>query len=222
MISFTFDDGWRSQYTNALPLLCKYHIPATFYLVSSYVEYGYPDYMLPDMVRQLADSGMEIGDHTVDHPHLPTLFPGQVEYQLSNSKKYLEQFEPVIDFASPYGEVNNTDITLIKQIFQSHRSTDVGLNSADNFDAYDIMCITVDSQSGTTLQDIKHWIDLAIKTRTWLVLAFHQVDGPQGRYFDDEYNASPGFLDEILSYTHKSYIQPMTINQGLSEVYQQI
>lgn len=224
MISLTFDDGFRGQFTNALPFLCRSHIPATFYLISSYIKMGYPDYMLPDMVSKLAESGMEIADHTVDHPHLPELSLTDVERELSDSKDYLEQFGPIVDFASPYGEVTNQDLQLTRQLYQSHRSTDIGLNTADAFDAYNIMCVTIDTQEGTSLQNIKHWIDLAIKTRTWLILAFHEVDGPGQKYFQnhDPYNASPEFLEEILSYIHTRQIQPMTVNEGLSEVYQQI
>jgi len=225
MISVTFDDGFRGQYINALPLLCQYHIPATFYLISSYVEKGYRDYMLPNMVSQLAEYGMEIGDHTVDHPHLLELSPSEVEAEISDSKGYLKQFGPVVDFASPYGEVNNEDLRLIKQLYQSHRSTDPGVNTADDFDAYTIMCVTIDAAEGTaSFAAIKYWIDLAIKTKTWLVLAFHQVDGPGEKYYQDKdpFNTSPVFLGQILSYVHDRHIQPMTMNEGLSEVYQQI
>jgi peptidoglycan/xylan/chitin deacetylase (PgdA/CDA1 family) len=176
------------------------------------------------MVSKLVESGMEIGDHTVDHPHLPELSLTDVKNELSDSKDYLQQFGPIIDFASPYGEVNNKDLHLIRQLYQSHRSTDVGLNTANEFDAYNIMCVTIDTQEGTSIQNIKHWIHLAIKTKTWLVLAFHQVDGPGQKFFrnNDPFNVSPEFLEEILFYIHTHQIQPMTVNEGLSEVYQQI
>jgi len=181
--------------------------------------------MLPHMVSQLAAYGMEIGDHTVDHPHLPELSPSEVKAEISDSKVYLEQFGPVVDFASTYGEVNTEDLQLIKQLYQSHRSTDPGVNTADDFDAYNIMCVTIDAAEGAaSFAAIKYWIDLAIKTRTWLVLAFHQVDGPGEKYYEDKdpFNTSPVFLGQILSYVHDRHIQPMTINEGLSEVYQQI
>ena len=223
MISLTFDDGWLSQYTNALPLLCKYHMPATFYLISSYIEKGYADYMLPNMVSKLAESGMEIGDHTVDHPHLPELSSTAVEAEISDSKAYLGRFgQKIVDFASPYGEVNDEDLRLIRQLYQSHRSTDEGLNNATDFDPYNILCVTIYAWEGTLIRNIKHWIDLAIKTKTWLVLAFHQIEGTGGKYYNDPYNASPVFVEQVLSYINDRHVQPMTINEGLSEVFQQI
>jgi peptidoglycan/xylan/chitin deacetylase (PgdA/CDA1 family) len=223
LISLTFDDGWRSQYTNALPLLCQYKMAATFYLVSQYIQRGYPDYLLPNMARQLAESGMEIGDHTVDHQPLPLLSSAAVEAEITNSKTYLEQFAPIVDFASPYGAVNAKDIRLIKQVYQSHRSTDVGVNTADEFDPYNLMCVTIDANEQTgSFEQIKPFIDEAVKTKTWLILAFHQVDDPGEKYARDPYNTSPDLLEEILSYIQDQHIQPMTINQGLSEVYQQV
>jgi peptidoglycan/xylan/chitin deacetylase (PgdA/CDA1 family) len=223
LISLTFDDGWRSQYTNALPILCQYKTPATFYLVSKYVKQAYPGYLRPDMVSQLAESGMEIGDHTVDHQSLLLLSSAAVQAEISDSKAYLEQFGPVVDFASPYGAASDEDIQLIKQIYQSHRGTDVGVNTADGFDAYNLMCVTIDANEQTgSFAQIKPYLDLAIKTNAWLILAFHQVAAPGEKYATDPYNTSPALLGELLSYIEDHHLQPMTINQGLSEVYQQI
>lgn len=223
MVSLTFDDGWKSQAVNALPLLCTYHMTATFYITSLYVEHGFSDYMNPSMVSHLAETGMEIGDHTVSHPHLPDLSPPQAKAEISDSKDYLEQFGPILDFASPYGEVNDLDIRLIKRFYQSHRSTDVGVNTADDFDAYNIMCVTIDTSEGTaSFPEIKRWIDKAIQTKTWLVLAFHQVDKSGEKYGNDPYNITPEHLEQILTYLRDRQIQPMTVSQGLSEVYQQI
>ena len=136
------------------------------------------------------------------------------------------QFEIHIkDFASPYGSVNDKVLQQIHLWYQSHRSADVGLNTASEFDAYNIMCVTIDREEGTTLANIKRWIDQAIKTKTWLVLAFHQVDGPGEKYYEngDPYNATPEFLQQILSYVAAHpQTRPVTIDQGLSEVYQQV
>ncbi len=226
LISITFDDGFRGQYENALPLLCKYHIPATFYIVSDYILKGYADYMLPNMVSGLVQHGMEIGDHTVDHRDLNSLFPSQVSREIEQSKTDIEHHfgVHVLDFAPPYGDANDRVMQQVRPLYQSSRSTDVGLNTASSFDTYNIMCVTIDTQEGTSLGNIENWIDQAISAKAWLVLAFHQVDGPGQKFYDnsDPYNASPDFLEKILSYVATQRIQPVTINQGLSEVYQQI
>lgn len=37
----SFDDGWKSGYDNVLPVLEKFHIPATFFIASKGIEDGY-------------------------------------------------------------------------------------------------------------------------------------------------------------------------------------
>jgi peptidoglycan/xylan/chitin deacetylase (PgdA/CDA1 family) len=49
-IAITFDDGYENNYTRVFPLLEKYKIPASFYIVSSCI--GDPNYILwPDVIE---------------------------------------------------------------------------------------------------------------------------------------------------------------------------
>ncbi len=217
IISFNFDDGWLSQYTTGLPLLCKYRVPATFFLISGY--FGYSRYMDPNQVRTLSRDGEEIGAHTVDHADLTTLSPQQAQWELSYSQQTLQQLvgQKIVDFAAPYGSYSEDEQQEARRLFESQRSTDVGLNGPGSFDPYNIKSITY-GDNATTLDQYKHWIDQAIQTHQWLVLAFHQVDTS-----GEQYSVSPKLLEQILAYTAShSEIRPMTMAQALAEVYQQI
>lgn len=90
LVSLTFDDGWRTQYTAGLPLLDKYNMDATYYLLTSTIDH--PDYMSQAQMGDLATHGIEIASHTVDHPHLPTLTAAQIDSQLKNSRASLRQW----------------------------------------------------------------------------------------------------------------------------------
>jgi peptidoglycan/xylan/chitin deacetylase (PgdA/CDA1 family) len=216
MISFTFDDGWLSQYKTGLPLLCKYHVPATFFLISGY--FGYPAYMYPNQVRTLIQDGEEIADHTVDHENLAKLPTQRVQWELSYSQHTLQQLfgQKIVDFATPYGSYNEGVLQEAHRLFESHRSSTVGLNGPGHFDPYNIQCVTYDDT--TTLDQFKYWIDQAIQTHQWLVLTFHQVDTS-----GQEYSVSPKLLEQILAYTASHpEIRPMTMAQALAEIDQQI
>ena len=103
-IVVTFDDGWIGQYTDALPILLKYNIPATFYVYNH--VFGKKEFMTLDNVRELQKDGMEIGGHTVHHPHL-TLLPGELVYsEIYGNKVFLETELGIslYSFAYPYGD----------------------------------------------------------------------------------------------------------------------
>lgn len=215
LISFTFDDGWGSQYTDALPLLCKYKIPGTFYIISDYLTYQ--DYMNTNQIRSLLQDGEEIADHTVDHRNLARMTHNGVEWELSVSQQILQNTfgQRIDDFASPYGSVNEDVLQQVRGLFESHRGVVEGLNGPQDFDAYNIRCITVENT--TSFAQIKQWIDQAIRTKTWLVLLFHQID-KSGL----QYSATPSFLEQNLAYVTSQPIQPMTVKQALAEIYHQV
>ena len=87
-IALTFDDGYADAYTDALPVLKRYGLVATFYIVTNFV--GQPGYMTWEQVAELRDSGMEIGAHTIDHLDLRTLDPTEMLRQIAQSKSDLE------------------------------------------------------------------------------------------------------------------------------------
>jgi len=113
-IAITFDDGWRSQYEMALPVLLKYRIPATFYIYTGVI--GSPAYMTFDHLKELVQDGMEIGDHTKSHVRLTKIDPSRFNEELVGSKHVLEKNLKISisDFAYPYGSYNGTVIDAVR------------------------------------------------------------------------------------------------------------
>ncbi|MCX6050158.1 MAG: polysaccharide deacetylase family protein [Chloroflexi bacterium] len=62
-ISLSFDDGVESQLKLAIPMLDKYGLQATFYVNP---RDNYKEQLIP--WRTAAQSGHEIGNHTINHP----------------------------------------------------------------------------------------------------------------------------------------------------------
>jgi peptidoglycan/xylan/chitin deacetylase (PgdA/CDA1 family) len=105
----TFDDGYPDLATAALPVLLRYGIPATAYLITSRVGVppapGADPAVDWDQVAELRRAGLEIGSHSHTHRELDCLGPAQLYHETAVSRRVLEErlAEPVSSFAYPYG-----------------------------------------------------------------------------------------------------------------------
>jgi heparosan-N-sulfate-glucuronate 5-epimerase len=120
----TFDDGFRSVHTQALPILSGLGVPATVFVPTNYVGRSEPmawpgidqwlgtehaEELLPmnwDQLRELRDSGWEVGSHSCSHPRLTALEDEPLEAELSRSRAAIEEAldTPCRTLAYPYGE----------------------------------------------------------------------------------------------------------------------
>ncbi len=218
LISLTFDDGWSSIYSNGLPILQKYGLLSTQYLVSG--KLNTTGYMTTAMAQAFQSSGHEIGSHTVTHPDLTQLSEAGAAAELMNSQATLRQLfgtTTTQSFASPYGLYNVATLSLIGQNYQSHRSTDVGFNTKDNFNPYNILVQHV--ERATTLAEVTAWVNQAKAEKAWLVLVFHAVsDAPDA----DEYSVSPSNLDAQLNAVKASGIPVKTLSEALTIIQNQL
>ncbi len=125
-IVFTFDDGWESQLTKALPVLVKHRIPATFFVLPGF-DVKQPDHMSFDDFRTLADAGMSVQSHTINHAELPSLLRrnlGAAEAEVVESKQILEQFGGVDYLAYPFGAFDpDTEVLVIRANYAAALST---------------------------------------------------------------------------------------------------
>lgn len=80
----TFDDGTADQLEVALPVLRRYGVPASFFVVPSFLgrQIDGQRYLGASELRELIAAGMEIGLHSFDHRDLSGLSPDDVEADL--------------------------------------------------------------------------------------------------------------------------------------------
>jgi peptidoglycan/xylan/chitin deacetylase (PgdA/CDA1 family) len=112
-VALTFDDGFVDNLLHAAPVLKELGFPAAVFMVAGRAG-GYLDnepdpehgrIMTFDELRQLAAMGVEIGGHTMTHPHLSQSAPAEQEWEISACRRVLEAElqREVRAFAYPYG-----------------------------------------------------------------------------------------------------------------------
>lgn len=85
----TFDDGHRSQYMQALPLLAEHNLSAMFFITAGWTGEN-PDYMDAGQVREITAMGHRVGAHGLSHKLLTQCSELELNAELSGSKKRLE------------------------------------------------------------------------------------------------------------------------------------
>jgi peptidoglycan/xylan/chitin deacetylase (PgdA/CDA1 family) len=63
----TFDDGYTDAYMHAYPILKDFGFTGTFFLITDFIDTREPGYLSWDQVKEMAESGMVIGDHSRTH-----------------------------------------------------------------------------------------------------------------------------------------------------------
>ncbi|MCL1075524.1 polysaccharide deacetylase family protein [Shewanella dokdonensis] len=115
-VVITFDDGYRSIFETARPILKSLGFPYTLFVSVTPTAKGYREMMSWQQLRQLADEGVTIANHSYGHEHLIRKLPGETEAQwLARIKQNLQDTEAelmaktgqdVKMLAYPYGEYN--------------------------------------------------------------------------------------------------------------------
>ena len=105
-VALTFDDGYEDAFTNALPILERYDMTATFYIVTEFV--GQPGYMTWKQIKKLHAQGMEIGSHTLTHADLTARNKDAARKEIRRSRTILREKidAPVVSFCYPTGAYN--------------------------------------------------------------------------------------------------------------------
>lgn len=105
-VAITLDDGYKDNFEQAFPILRRYKVPATIFLVTSTV--GTAAHLSWDDVLVMHKEHVGYGSHTVHHPDLTTLPLPKLDNELTESKRVLEDqlFERITAVAYPAGQYN--------------------------------------------------------------------------------------------------------------------
>jgi peptidoglycan/xylan/chitin deacetylase (PgdA/CDA1 family) len=89
VVMIGFDDGWKSQITYAKPILDKYGLKASFFVVCNYVNSGDIRRMNWQDIATLQQDRMDVQSHTMDHKPLDKMSTNALIYEIAGSKQCL-------------------------------------------------------------------------------------------------------------------------------------
>ncbi len=127
-VAITFDDGYRDNLANAAPVLRALRLPATCFICTGRMggvmvsgeDPAVGALMTWDEVRALAAAGIDIGAHTMTHPHLSQLGEEDQRREIAESARMIaEQLGCAPEaFAYPYGSLadyNAMSVRLVRE-----------------------------------------------------------------------------------------------------------
>ena len=104
----TIDDGHSDGYTEALPILLRHGMLATYFVVAG--RFGSGSNLDAEQVHGLAAAGMEIGDHTMYHVDLNALTPYALNAEIRRPLPIIAGITGAVPtvFAYPFGDSSAT------------------------------------------------------------------------------------------------------------------
>ncbi|HET9677940.1 MAG TPA: polysaccharide deacetylase family protein [Solirubrobacterales bacterium] len=120
-VVLSFDDGYRPQYTFALPTLRKHGWPGVLNLKAEGSD------LYESNVNAMLDAGWELAAHTINHSDLTTLEGAALEEEVAGSRKILqrEYGVPVKNFCYPAGRFDETVIAAVEAAGYAGATTEI-------------------------------------------------------------------------------------------------
>ena len=100
----TLDDGWKSVYTDAFPILKEFGYPFSLFLYKNYIDGG-GKALTSAMINEMLAHGASLGSHSISHPYPSTIkaqrnkgahtYDGFLRKEMGESKRFIESKFPV-------------------------------------------------------------------------------------------------------------------------------
>ncbi len=113
VLYLTFDEGYENGYTGKiLDVLKKTRTPAAFFVTGPYLEKE------TDLVQRMIDEGHIVGNHTVNHPSMPSVDDETVVKEIDNLNNiFKEKYGKTMSyFRPPKGEFSQRTMSITKDM----------------------------------------------------------------------------------------------------------
>ena len=213
IVTFTFDDSFANQYTNARPILAKYDYPATAYINTGSV--GSPKKLTLDQLRELQDIyGWDISSHLVRHMDITQKrYQAEVEDELALSKQYLLDnglTKGADHFAYPFGKFDNDySMNLVQKYYKTARVIRGDVETFPVSDPYKLRVMYLFNY--TNPDKVSQRVEDVMENGDWLILVFHGIVDSNADHFHSKYLKSN--FEKIVDDIYNKGIKVMTISE---------
>jgi len=216
LVSITFDDGWETDYLRGAKALKTFGYQGTFYLNPSSLDTN--KFMTTVQTHELAKDGHQLASHGFEHKDMTTLSQKTLDSELRTARDFIAQqaAHAPVDFASPYGKIDPEVSAVIKQYYRSHRGTEDGINTRQNFDRYNLRVLFMGSE--TSLANLQDALTTAKEHNGWLILVYHSVN-------DTPVNSNAVPLEKLqaqLQTIQNNGLKVDTVQTALNELLSQL
>lgn len=115
----SFDDGFRTVYENAFPVMKRYGIVGNVYLPTAYIG-KIQNFLTWDMVQELLEAGWYFAAHTHTHMDIRRMDEVSAAQELTANNFEIEKRTGYIPeaFCIPYGGFNRNTVNLVRRMGQ--------------------------------------------------------------------------------------------------------
>jgi len=236
LVSITFDDGLRSQFERALPILDSHGLKATFFLIANDLpthdrytglhdnDWWKIDWRADDivMLKEVAEAGHEIGSHSVSHH--PDMLTIQPEIEARESKRVIEDRlgTQVVSFCYPFYWSHSCLANAVKGAgYEQARGGGVPpqyrplasyypLSEGASLNRFNVDCRQI-SPGGENVCD---WL----RDGCWHVLTYHGIGGDQDGWEPIAVEQFSAHMTELAKYRDSLAVEIVTFKDGVARI----
>ena len=204
--SFTFDDGYATDYTVDLPMFSALNLRAGMAIVTSWIGGG--NYMSRTQLTALFNAGWSVFNHSTSHPQ-NTISCSNLATYVGAAKTTLESWFPAnyknIYYVYPYLETGYE--TCLSTAGYVHAAEGVdGLNYADNFTSTNFFGLYRHGMyASVTAAQANAWADAAASNSrpAWMITFTHMTYS--GSSTPGTYDTNEATLSSHINYVYNTY-----------------